>query len=115
MASTPKQMKATGYLPNAVAVAYLCGGGVPGSAKQATAKMMVLCNTDTVPNTVTVYNVPSGGTVGGSTTVFSAYTLQAGETQRIAMADTLLYGDAIQWFAGAASKVTGSISGIEYT
>ncbi len=111
MASTPKQMKATGYLPNSVAPAYLVGATI----KQAAVKEISLCNTDSVPQTITVYNVPSGGSVGGLTTIFSAYTLQAGETQRMSMATILLPGDAIQWLASAASKVTGSISGIEYT
>ncbi len=111
MASAPKQMAKTGYLPNSVAPAYTA----PVTVKQVTVRMITLCNTDSVSNTVTIYNVPSGGAVGGSTTVASAYTLQAGETQRWSMADVLLPGDAIQWLASAASKVTGSISGIEYT
>jgi hypothetical protein len=111
MASTPKQMKATGYLPNAAAAAYT----VPATAKQAVVKEVFLCNTDAVPQTVTIYYVPSGGAVGGSTTLYSAYTLQAGETQRFSTSTVLLPGDAIQWLASAASKVVGAISGIEYT
>lgn len=111
MASTPKQMKANGYLPTVATAAYT----VAATVKQAAVKEIALCNTDSVPQTITIYNVPNGGTAGGSTTSFNVYTLQSGETQRFSMATILLPGDSIQWLASATSKVVGSISGIEYT
>jgi hypothetical protein len=110
MASTPKQMKSTGYLPNAAGVAYLAG-----LVRQAVVKEVFLCNTDAIPQTVTIYYVPTGGAVGGSTTLYNAYTLQAGETQRFSTSTVLMPGDSIQWLASAASKIVGAISGIEYT
>ena len=110
MASTPKKMADSQYLPNAAAIVYTAG-----AVKQAVVKELFLCNQNAAPVTITVYYVPSGGSAGGSNTLYSAYTLQAGETQRFSTSTVLLPGDFISWLASVASAVVGRISGIEYT
>ena len=115
MASTPKKMADSQYLPISATAAYTVADTSPTSIKQAVVREVFLCNTDAVPQTVTIYYVPKGGTAGGSNTFYSAYTLQAGETQRFSTATVLLPGDFISWLTSTASKVVGRISGIEYT
>lgn len=112
MASTPKQMKATGFIPNATSTAYTVGAKI----NQAIVKEFFVCNQDAVnTQTFTVYFVPSGGAVGAATTMYKSFTLQAGESVRFSSSTVLLPGDTIHWVASAASTITGLISGIEYT
>jgi hypothetical protein len=68
-------------------------------------------------NTITVYLVPSGGTVGNDDRIVVAKSLAPSEEWQCPslVGHVLAPGDAIWWLASAPSLVVGRISGIEYT
>lgn len=76
-------------------------------------KQIVFCNTDTSARTVTVYAIPSGGSAAAANTIFSAMSLQPGETKVIPMEMVLPTGAFIQALASSASVVSMRVSGIE--
>lgn len=109
MASTPKQIKAAGYIPNVATTAYT----VAATVKQTVVKEIDLYNSDVAPIVVTINFVPSGGSASAANAYVT--TIQAGEEQRYGRSTVMNTGDFISWAAGSANKIVGMISGIEYT
>ncbi len=108
---TPVQMVPTGYLGAALATLYT----VPPNATKAELREIRLCNTDTLPRTVTLHMVPAGGVAGGSNKALSALPLAAGETKTLPFVTVMLPGDSIQASADAGSLVTIQVSGLVWT
>ena len=73
-------------------------------------KEILLCNTDTVARTVTIY---IGSTTGVANTILSAVSLAAGETKFITLSTVLITGDTIKGGASSAGVVSCTISGVK--
>jgi len=82
---------------------------VPASTK-AIVKEVLLCNTDTVSRTVTLY---FGSGTGAANTVLSALTVNPGETKFITLSSVLIAADKISGGASSASVVSIVVSGVE--
>jgi hypothetical protein len=109
MAVTPTRLCAT-YVPTAVDTLYTVGTGTVTRIDA-----MVLTNTDTSAQTVSVYLVPSGGTPDNSNIVMAAQSIAPGETRRVsgAIGQVLRAGGTIRALASAATKVAIYASGVE--
>ena len=81
----------------------------PASTK-AIVKEILLCNTDTVAQTVTIF---FGTGTAAANTILSAVTLQAGETRFVTLSSVLIAADKISGGASSASVVSCMISGVE--
>lgn len=73
-------------------------------------KEILLCNTDTVARTVTMF-VGTGSAVAN--TILSALSLAPGETKFITLSTVLNTGEFIKGGASSASVVSCTISGVE--
>lgn len=82
---------------------------VPASTKTIV-KEILLCNTDTVARTVTMF---FGSGTAADNTILSAITLQAGETRFVTLSSVLIAADKISGGASSASVVSCTISGVE--
>lgn len=76
-------------------------------------KEILLCNTDSVARTATIYLVPSGGSPAAANTILAARSLAAGELLAIGLSSLLAAGDTIRGLASAASVVSCRISRVE--
>ena len=111
MAITPVKMAAGSALTGSLATYYT----VPATTRQAIVKEIEFCNTDTVARTVTLHIIPSGGTAAVANEIYSAITIQAGETKNFSRSTVMVAGGFIQAVASSAAVVSMSISGVEYT
>lgn len=111
MAITPKKMVPGSALTASAATYYT----VASTVKQAIVKEVEFCNTDTVPRTVTMYVIPSGGSAAVANEIYAAMTLQAGETKNFSRSTVMLPGGFIQALADSAAVVSFNVSGVEYT
>jgi hypothetical protein len=95
----------TAALVAATATAYYT---TPANLKKAIIRSVSFLNTDTVPQTVTVHLVPSGGTASATNMLISARSMNAGETYYCNDLDgkVLEAGGMLQCLASAASKVS---------
>lgn len=84
--------------------------GAVASNTKAIVKEILLCNTDTVTRTVTLY---IGSGTGVANTILPAKSLQAGETLIISLSTVLVTGDYIKGGASVGSVVSCAISGVE--
>jgi hypothetical protein len=82
---------------------------VPASTK-AIVKEVLLCNTDTVARTVTLYLGTGSATAN---TILSAQSLAAGETTILTLSTVLNPGEYIKGGASATSVVAITVSGVE--
>jgi hypothetical protein len=80
---------------------------------QAVIKRAVFTNIDTVPHTITVHRVPSGGSATIANRVISAYRLTPGQAYvAVELANMVLNGgDMIQALADTANQVNVTMSG----
>jgi hypothetical protein len=108
---TPKKMVAGSALTGSAATYYT----VAATVQQAVVKEVEFCNTDSVPRTVTMYIIPSGGSAGVANEVYAAVTIQAGETKTFSRSTVMLAGGFIQALASSAAVVSFNVSGVEYT
>ena len=106
MANTITQLSAPAALTNTLTTTLYT---VPASTKTIV-KEIILCNTDTVARTVTIYF--GGGSAAGNT-ILSAYSLAAGQTIFLTLSTVLVATNTIKGGASAASVVSCTISGIE--
>lgn len=105
---TPKRLSGPAFLTTSVTAAYTVGAGKTGVLKQ-----IVLNNTGSASNTVTVNVVPNGASPTTSNQVISLLNI-SGYSQIIWTADIPLdAGDSIQVSAAISNTVTATISGIE--
>lgn len=102
MQRVPKSI-APASLTNAAAVYYTAGSGVT-----ATINNLSVTNTSASPVSVTLYNVPSGGTAGPSNAFLSGFSLYAGQSyvppQAIGL--QLAPGSTLQALAATGAVVT---------
>jgi hypothetical protein len=111
---TPRRLVAGYALTVSWAYPYL----VPSSALSATAKQLVVCNTDAVVRTFyyAVTSTTSAPTV--AQTMFNAVSLQANESKVFGLTDVMSSGYYIQCKAGEAGGgdlVSITVSGMENT
>lgn len=80
---------------------------------QAVIKRAVFTNTDTVPHTITIHRVPSGGTALTSNLLVSGYRLTPGESYISNELSNMVLngGEAIYALADTASQVNVTMSG----
>lgn len=111
MTTTPKVLAADAQLPSSVGTAYTS----PAEGKGTWIDKFTLCNTTGTTRQVTVYVVPSAGSPSASNTVLSAFAVAAGETYLCPelTGRFLAPGSSVQWFASAATAITGYIGGRE--
>ena len=88
---------------------------VPSTVLSATAKQLVVCNTDSVSHTFTYEVIPSGGTAGVAATMFSSVTLQPHQTSIFGLTDVMAVGTFIQASADTAAVVSLTLSGMVNT
>lgn len=105
----------TQYLPNVAGALYTNPAAQIGQIAEVTS--FVICNTDSAAHTVTLYNVASGDSPGGSNTIFAAASIPANTTW-IGKYDQgcviIGPGGSLQGLADAASKVTITVGGKVY-
>jgi hypothetical protein len=107
---TPKRLSGPALLTTSTASAYVVPAGRTGVVKQ-----IILNNTSTTANTVTVHLVPNGGTAATANEIVSDLNI-AGYSQIIWAADLpLSAGDSIQLSSSLSNTITATISGIEIT
>lgn len=109
---TPTRLIAGNLLSAAWATVYT----VPTSAQSATAKQLVLCNTDTQARTFYYAVIPSGGSNGAQYIMFNGATIQSNETRVFGLTDVMPQGTYIQVKAGEAgggNLVSITLSGME--
>lgn len=108
MTTQPAVLTASIQLPNAAASIYT----VPALG-QTVIKRAVFTNVDTVPHTITVHRVPSGGAAAAANRVISAFRITPGEAYVAnELANMVLNsGDAIFALADTANQVNVTMSG----
>ena len=111
MAYNEKTFTQGSALTNAAATYYTVGPTVI----KAIVKEMVFCNTSVNPETVTLYMIPNGGSLGVASTQFKQLSLQPNETQIYGRTLVMNVGDFIQALASTAAVVSMNISGVERT
>ena len=88
---------------------------VPSTVVATTAKMLLVCNTDTAAHTFSYAVMPSTAAPNVAGTRFSATTLKAHETKVIGLTDVMLPGYTIQAKADTGTVVSMTISGGDNT
>jgi len=115
MAITPQRLIAGVELTNAWAIYYT----VPSTMLSATAKQLVVCNTDTVARTFYyAVVVPPDTAPVAKNTMFSSVTLQSNESKIFGLTDIMAVGTTIQAKAGQLNTTTGmsiTVSGMVNT
>lgn len=115
MALTPVLLIPIAQLPNAVA-----SQGGPTAPAHWLIKRLVIINTDSASQAVTIYNVTSAGSPSAANQVLPAFVLapsgNPGATYVVSeLTDKILNpGDTIQAFATTAAKVNIIASGFVY-
>ena len=111
MSITPALLTPSAALPNATASFYT----TPATG-QTMVRRAVFTNTDTVPHTVTVNRVPSGGAAATANQVISAYRLAPGQAYvAVELTNMVLNGgDALYGVCDTAAKVNVTMSGITF-
>ena len=107
MIGTPKAVT-----PAALTASSVTQYTVPGSTTSIVKEILV-CNTDSVARTATVYFVPSGGSPAASNIILSARSLAAGETLVVGLSSVLATGDTIRALASTAAVVSFRASVVE--
>ena len=110
MTVTPKKLFTPALLTTSAATYYT----VPTSTKTVL-KKVTFTNNDTVPRTVTLYLVETGGSAGNSNIIVNAKAIAPGETYEAYEVEGHIMnaGDFIRALASQASIVTIQISGVE--
>lgn len=111
MLYTPKVFAAGSALTASAATYYTAPAGIVCSIL----KELILCNTDTVARTFTVYVVPAAGSAAVANTIFSGVSLQPGESKLFSLSKVMTTGSFLQALASSASVVSLTASGIEVT
>ena len=91
---------------------------VPATVLSATAKQLIVCNTDTVVRTFYYAVTATTSTPSVAQTMFNAVTLQVNESKVFGLTDVMPSGYYIQCKAGEAgggSLVSLTVSGMEST
>lgn len=112
---TITQLVATQFLTNAAATYYTMVG-MPND--KAVINVIVFCNTTAGPVTVTVHNVPPGGSASAGNKIFGGPAIPANTTWVGRYPDDGLCvipsGGTLQALAGANTSITLTVSGREY-
>jgi hypothetical protein len=106
------QLVATQYLPASAGVLYTVPQALSNSLALLTS--LVLCNVTAGAITVTLYNVPSGGSPGPSNAIIAAASIPANTTwvgRWPGGAVVMPAGSTLQGLASAASSVTVTAGG----
>ncbi len=111
---TPRRMVAGYALTTSWAYPYQ----VPAAVLSATAKQLIVCNTDTVVRTFYYAVTASTGAPTVAQTVFNAVSLQVNESKVFGLTDVMPSGYYLQVKAGEAgggNLVSMTVSGMEST
>lgn len=91
-------------------------GTIAGASSQkAILTEIILCNTDTVTRTVTLYVVENGGSVADNRAIMKDATIAAKTTYVASFYTVLESGETVRGLADSASKVTYRLSGKQLT
>ncbi len=91
-------------------------GSISGAASQkARLTEVILCNTDTVERTATLYVVEVGGSVADNRAILKDCTIAAKTTYVCEFATIIESGETIRGLASSASKVTYRLTGVALT
>jgi len=112
-----------GQLTNSAATLYtapVLPSSLPTGTAQASAvlKSVVMCNTDSAAQTVTLYAIESGGSAADNRAFMKAHSIAANTTETLSFPDDsflLSSGEFIQGLAGTMLKVTVRVHVIELT
>lgn len=111
MATTTIIANATQFITASPASFWTVSASVKGNLKE-----IIFNNTDqTTAYGVTVYHVPSGGTASAGNSILGATTVGAGTFIRVPFNTFLSASDQIQMVASTTNKITGTVSGMEYS
>ncbi len=75
----------------------------------------MLCNSSSLPRTVTLYVVPSGGSAAVSNEFLAQQVIDPNGTLVLALSTVMAVGDTIQGFADLTTVVGLRVSGMELT
>ncbi len=106
-----------GQLAGASGTLYTAPTGTTAGAASQKARLteIVLCNTDTVQRTVTLYVVEVGGSAADNRSILKDCTIAAKTTYRTAWATIIENGETIRGLADSANKVTYRLTGVALT
>lgn len=80
------------------------------SSGQSVVQLLYFCNISGSTKTVNLYVVPSGGTAGNSTIIYSNYAITSSDTLVVATEKIILSnGDAIYANANASASITTTV------
>jgi len=113
MIYTPKDMTPGSALTAVAATYYTAPSGA--TDLKAIVKEIILCNTDTVARTATIYVVPSGGSAAAANTIVNSLTVLPNETRIFGLSKVMSPGGFIQALASSAGVISMAVSGIEVT
>ena len=109
MAVTPTRMIPGSLLTSSWATYYT----TPAQASTATAKQLVVCNTDVTARYFSYAVIPVGQSQELRYVMFNLVSLQANETKIFGMTDVMTPGYYIQAKSDVGSVVTITLSGME--
>jgi len=111
MAIRAKRLITADQAPDSSAAVYTAGDNTRTQITRA-----IAYNDDSSGRTLTLYQVPSGGTANADTKV-KTWTILAGETEVLheMIGARLNESDAIHWVADVADKVNLHLDGQEYS
>jgi hypothetical protein len=109
---------AKGILSGTSETLYTAPAGVTGTnaaRMKPSAKIteILVCNTDTVARTFTLYIVESGGSIGADRAIFSGVPLVANQTAYLEMATVMPAASTLRGLADSTNKVSYRVTGIE--
>lgn len=110
-----RQLIPTQLITAAAATYYVSPYPVPGNG-QTKMYSFIFANTDTVPRSITGYNVPFGGTAAAGNTIFPATAIPANTTWIGQYQDGFLVipaGGFLQFLGSIANKITITMNGVE--
>lgn len=101
-----------GFISNSAGTLYTAPSG---SGLYAIVKELILCNTTGAAVTVSVYSIENGGSVADNRKILSAVSVDAGTTVVFGMSSVLENAATLRAVASAASAVTATVSGVEFS
>lgn len=100
-----------GLLTGSSATLYTAPTGTTPQPQYTRITEIILANTHNAAVTVTLYVVPSGGSVGDSTTIFPTTSIPANTRWKEKCATIINTGGTLRGLAGTADKVCITVSG----
>ncbi len=106
-----------GLLTNSSATLYTSPAAVTGDSalrpRSAMLTEVLIANTDTAVCTLTLYIVPSGGSIGAASTVVPTSDIEANSFVRLTFATVMPAGSTLRGLGGTTNKICLTVTVVE--